>query len=253
MPVFSEKQQEIVVKFLSSSDHFLEYLTKHYQRQAGQVGQEGEKVPTGADKYYVKKYFMDVLKSDQPLSDKLDLIQGLPDLDQEVLKQKKREIKNMVIDLEITMTSLDTLRHLENQVTHYRQTEKHSKWEQLFNKIYNDSQLVIPKDGNIYLLELEIGPDGQESLKDKSLGVTYYNHLPEVTSGCLKWYDMKISQEKYNALAEIDSSDEEDGEIDKLEEEYDITKRELITEIAYTSKSEMITKLQGLIPQPYGD
>ena len=212
---------------------YLDHLTNYYQ-----LGTHDQK-NTVKQPNEVSCNFIQQLKSQSDLTKKIELVKALPDLDNEVLKFKKKMLVDLIIDLNILDITNDCLTRLSSEkkyeVLVKSHLKSHLKLETQFNKLYNDSFTIYKLDNNIYSLEL--CTDIEISCKD--IYNTYYHYVPDDIKGQLILWNMNITCDNYKILKEYDSSDDEDGDVDiaqVIKDSFNFDNRQQIKTYPFTSK-----------------
>lgn len=225
-------------EYLIHQQKFLNYLDNYYDFYK----------TTNSDNKSVSKIsssslYRQLLDSKSSLSEKIDRINSLPDLNNSELKHKKTKLMQAIIDLDILTMCSDTNNFIHDELTYIKQEKTHSPLEKWFNELCNSSFIILKLNNKIYNLEL----DSITSSITKPSSTTFYNYLPDTINGTLSLWDMKISTEKYQELVDLSSSDNED----ELGDNYDINNRDKLNDFAFSSKSEFMEILKDLHGQSY--
>ena len=133
----------------------------------------------------------------------------------------------------------------QNELKYKIQNRKHTILEKQFNYLLNGSFIILHKDDNIYMLEIE-----QDYEYPIDLSKTIFNTVPNNISGTLKLWNMRMSVQMYTDISNQSDteSDEEFLNDDRLliaeESEQLFNNKKLINTHSYLTKDQIISILK---------
>lgn len=124
----------------------------------------------------------------------------------------------------------------QNELKYKIQNRKHTILEKQFNYLLNGSFIILHKDDNIYMLEIE-----QDYEYPIDLSKTIFNTVPNNISGTLKLWNMRMSVQMYTDLSN-QSETESDEELNESEQLFN--NKKLINTHIYSTKDQIISILR---------
>lgn len=167
------------------------------------------------------------------------------------------ELGNAVVE-----TINDMIKLYEGRVARAKEESEHTPPETVFNTVWEQSFVILEKEGRVYWLEQhEKEEDVAEHTDDPDdcfICTTPCNRLPEQISGTLRLWDMQTDCDTLRRLQSVDSSDEDEDDAPSSDEgtpdmraqsEFDalFRKRQLIETTAYCSKRACVDHLRRLL------
>ena len=133
-----------------------------------------------------------------------------------------------------------SLKFNRNKISVKEQNLKHTKYERIFNKLFDNGSIVYYNQFNIfYILDLEFENDLHYDLSK-----TRYNSFTENISGKLELWNLNMNLIEYTNFISYDSSDSDCDDTNLKELEQKFEEKKLDEKFNFNTKSEVIELLK---------